>query len=52
MVVDGHKEAIMTLTTAADLAAAVARAVEYEGEWPEIGRIKGTRVEFFSDNKH
>lgn len=36
----------MTLTTAADVAAVVARAVNYEGEWPEIGGIRGNRVTF------
>lgn len=46
IVVDGHEDAIMTLTTAADVATIVARAVDYEGEWPEIGGIKGNRVTF------
>ncbi|KAJ9148506.1 NAD(P)-binding protein [Pleurostoma richardsiae] len=46
IIVDGHEDAIMTLTTAADLAAVVARAVDYEGEWPEIGGISGNRVTF------
>lgn len=36
----------MTLTTAADVAAVVARAVEYTGEWPEVGGIRGNRVNF------
>ncbi|KAF3913558.1 hypothetical protein ABW20_dc0104816 [Dactylellina cionopaga] len=46
IVVDGHEDAIMTLTTAADLAAIVARAVDYEGEWPKIGGIRGNRLTF------
>ncbi|KAJ0107300.1 hypothetical protein J7T55_015765 [Diaporthe amygdali] len=46
IVVDGHEDAIMTLTTAADLAAVVARAVDYDGEWPEIGGIRGNRMTF------
>jgi hypothetical protein len=46
IVVDGHEDAIMTLTTAADLAEIVARAVDYEGEWPRIGGIRGNRVTF------
>ncbi|KAL9088316.1 MAG: hypothetical protein Q9165_006241 [Trypethelium subeluteriae] len=46
IVVDGHEDAIMTLTTAADVAAIVARAVDYEGDWPEIGGIRGNRVTF------
>lgn len=36
----------MTLTTAADVAAVVARAVDYKGEWPEIGGMMGNRVTF------
>ena len=43
IMVDGH-DSIMTLTTAQDLAAVVARAVEYEGEWPVIGGICGNKV--------
>ncbi|KAI1409445.1 NAD(P)-binding protein [Hypoxylon sp. FL1857] len=46
IVVDGHEDAIMTLTTVADLAAVVARAVDYEGTWPRIGGIRGNRVTF------
>src|SRR5262249_10455102 len=46
IVVDGHEDAIMTLTTVADVAAIVARAVDYEGEWPEIGGMRGNRVTF------
>ncbi|KAK9388765.1 hypothetical protein V1515DRAFT_643056 [Lipomyces mesembrius] len=46
IVVDGHEDAIMTLTTAADLAAIVARAVDHEGEWPKIGGIRGNRLTF------
>jgi hypothetical protein len=34
----------MTFTTAHDLAAVVAGAVEYDGEWPVIGGIRGNRV--------
>lgn len=44
--VDGHEDAIMTLTTVADLANIIARAVDYEGEWPEIGGIRGNRITF------
>lgn len=46
IMVDGHEDAIMTLTTAADVAAVVARAVELEDEWPEISGIRGNRVTF------
>lgn len=44
--VDGHEDAVVTLTTAADLASVVARAVDYHGRWPEIGGIRGNRVTF------
>ncbi|MBV36044.1 MAG: hypothetical protein CMP47_11445 [Rickettsiales bacterium] len=43
IVVDGH-DSIMTWTTAQDLAAVVARAVEYDGEWPVIGGMCGNKV--------
>lgn len=46
IVVDGHEEAIMTLTTAADVAKIVARAVDYNGMWPISGGIRGNRVTF------
>ena len=44
--VEGHEDAIMTLTAAADVAAIVARAIEYEGQWPEVGGIIGSRMSF------
>jgi hypothetical protein len=34
----------ITLTTVQDLANVVALAVEYEGEWPVVGGIKGTEI--------
>lgn len=43
IIVDGC-DAIMTLTTVQDLAAIVARAVDYDGEWPKLGGIRGNRV--------
>lgn len=46
IVVQGHEDAIMTLTTVADVAKIVARAVDYEGTWPKIGGIRGNRVTF------
>jgi len=33
-----------TFTTVEDLAAIVAKAIEYDGEWPVIGGISGNRV--------
>jgi len=44
IVVEGHEEAVMTLTTVRDIAGIVARAVEYEGGWPKVGGIRGNRV--------
>lgn len=44
LVVDGGEDAIITFTTAQDLARVVALAVEYEGEWPLIGGIQGAQV--------
>ncbi|KAK7966217.1 uncharacterized protein PG986_000494 [Apiospora aurea] len=46
MVVEGHEDAVITLTTAADLAAIVARAVESEGTWPTTSGIRGNRLTF------
>lgn len=43
---DGGEDDRITLTTAQDLAAVVARAVDYEGEWPLIGGIKGDELTF------
>lgn len=34
----------MTLTTASDFANIVMRAIEYEGEWPVQGGIKGCEI--------
>jgi hypothetical protein len=46
ILVKDHEDAIMTLTTVADLAAVIARAVEYEGKWPKRGGICGNRMTF------
>jgi hypothetical protein len=46
IVVDGREDAIMTLTTVADVATIVAQAVDYEGSWPTTGGIRGNRVTF------
>jgi len=43
IIVEDH-DSIMTFTTVQDLAKVVARAVDYEGEWPRIGGISGNRV--------
>jgi hypothetical protein len=34
----------MTMTTVQDIAVIVAQAVDYEGEWPKVGGIRGNRV--------
>ncbi|KAI0813257.1 hypothetical protein GGR55DRAFT_565964 [Xylaria sp. FL0064] len=44
LVVDGREDAMMTLTTVADTAAVIARAVSYHGIWPTTGGIRGNRV--------
>ena len=45
IVVDGHADnTFMTLTTVQDLAAVVARAVDYNDEWPVVGGISGNRI--------
>ncbi|GAW19880.1 hypothetical protein ANO14919_093730 [Xylariales sp. No.14919] len=44
IVVDGHEDAIMTLTTVKDAAAIVALAVDYDGKWPTTGGICGNTV--------
>ena len=44
IVVEGHEDAIMTMTTVQDIAGIVAQAVDYEGEWPKVGGIRGNRV--------
>lgn len=44
IVVKGSLDGYMTFTTVADIANVVAHAVDYEGEWPAIGGIRGSRV--------
>ncbi|KAJ3510642.1 hypothetical protein NM208_g15508 [Fusarium decemcellulare] len=41
---EDHKDAELSLTTADDLGNVVVRAVDYPGEWPEVGGITGTRI--------
>ncbi|KAF7554861.1 hypothetical protein G7Z17_g2631 [Cylindrodendrum hubeiense] len=43
IIIDGH-DSILTFTTVQDLATVVAKAVEYEGEWPVTGGICGNKV--------
>ncbi|KND90003.1 hypothetical protein TOPH_05289 [Tolypocladium ophioglossoides CBS 100239] len=44
LMVDGSDDSRITLTTVQDIANIVARAVEYDGEWPVVGGIKGTEL--------
>ncbi|KAJ5689983.1 NAD(P)-binding protein [Penicillium macrosclerotiorum] len=44
IVMDGSDDHIITLTTVQDLANVVARAIDFEGEWPVVGGIKGTDI--------
>jgi hypothetical protein len=46
LVAKGFQNDRITLTTAEDLAHVVARAIDYEGEWPTIGGIAGTTLTF------
>lgn len=46
IVPDVSNEIKITLTTVQDLAAVVVQAVEYEGEWPVSGGVKGCEVSF------
>ncbi|KAK4442365.1 NAD(P)-binding protein [Podospora aff. communis PSN243] len=44
LVIDGHLDDPLTFTAVQDLGAAVARAVEFEGEWPVVGGISGNQI--------
>lgn len=44
MLIEGSLDDVMTWTTVEDIAVVVARAVEYQGEWPTIGGIRGTTI--------
>ncbi|KAK0647978.1 hypothetical protein B0T16DRAFT_407537 [Cercophora newfieldiana] len=41
---EGTEDARITVTAAHDLANVVAKAVEYEGEWPLVGGIQGSNL--------
>jgi hypothetical protein len=41
---EGSDEDTITFTTVQDLANIVARAIEFEGEWPIVGGIRGTQL--------
>ncbi|KAJ5100296.1 hypothetical protein N7456_006348 [Penicillium angulare] len=42
--VDEGQNSTLTLTTIADLTNVVAQAIEFEGEWPVVGGIKGNDI--------
>ncbi|KAL2825681.1 NmrA-like family-domain-containing protein [Aspergillus pseudoustus] len=44
ILVEGGDDGVITLTTVQDFAAVVARAVEYEGQWPLVSGIRGTTL--------
>lgn len=44
LALDGGNDDRLTLTTVQDLAAVVAKAIDYEGEWPTVGGIRGAEV--------
>ena len=44
LMADGSDDDSFTLTTVQDIANVVARAIDYEGEWPVVGGIKGTAI--------
>lgn len=44
LVPEDYETAVITLTTAQDTAKTVALAVEYKGEWPVVGGIKGSDI--------
>ncbi|CEN61260.1 hypothetical protein ASPCAL07922 [Aspergillus calidoustus] len=44
ILVEDGDEGVITLTTVQDFAAVVARAIEYEGEWPVVSGIRGTTL--------
>jgi hypothetical protein len=41
LLAEGAEDAELTLTTVQDFAAVVARAIEYEGEWPVVSGLQG-----------
>ncbi|CAG9938621.1 unnamed protein product [Clonostachys rosea f. rosea IK726] len=44
LTLEGHEDDTITLTTTQDMAKVVARAVDYEGEWPVFGGIVGSNI--------
>ena len=44
LVLDGGDDNLITLTTVQDVANVVARAIEFESEWPLVGGIRGAEI--------
>ncbi|KAJ4311388.1 hypothetical protein N0V84_010481 [Fusarium piperis] len=44
IICEGGEDDVITITTAQDVAKVVALAVEYEGEWPLVGGIRGANI--------
>ncbi|KAK6069736.1 hypothetical protein SCUP234_10491 [Seiridium cupressi] len=44
MAVEGGRDPPVTYTAAVDIGKVVARAIEYEGEWPVVGGIRGNQL--------
>lgn len=44
LVVEGYESAAMTWTSVANFSAILAMAIDYKGEWPEVGGIQGDKV--------
>lgn len=44
VLVEGSLDDEMTFTSINDIANVVVRAVEFEGDWPPVGGISGTRI--------
>ncbi|KAK0389905.1 hypothetical protein NLU13_3478 [Sarocladium strictum] len=42
--VRGHEDDPVVFTSVADIAGVVRRAIEYEGQWPEVSGIRGDRL--------
>lgn len=44
LLLDGDDDSPITFTTVQDLANVVAKAIDYEGEWPVISGIRGADI--------
>lgn len=44
LIVDDSGDARISLITVDDFSKAVARAIDYEGEWPVVGGVRGTLI--------